>query len=216
MISEKISTERNREKIIDIAMEEVCLLKDIHYSAFLCRENGHIKIVDDYSPLEGITNETRLFQTDEKLSNELEHGPVFIECLPQMKLPPYVPKGTADERHPNSYCLIPASVSDCLGGMFLFVNYVEGAELLRGLGPMLLRIADIMVNKLELMSLLDSVNRLNRELEQKVQLRTGDQEKANSELITQIVEREKLDQKNDEGNGGFCLSHKARSPGGPG
>ncbi len=194
IISEKISAESNREKIIDIALEEVCLLKDIHYSAFICREDSQVKIVDEYSPLLGISNKSRLFPADEWLYAELEQGAIFFECSPGTTLPPFVPEGNGEDHRPNSYCLIPASVSDCMGGMFLFVNYVEDASFLQGLEPMLRRIADVTVNKLELISLIDSVNRLNRNLEQKVRERAGDLQKANAELITQIVEREKLEE----------------------
>ena len=194
VISEKISAESNREKVLDIALEEVCLLKDIHYSAFLCREDNQLRIIDDYSPLLEISNESRLFPFDERLPDVLQRGVLFFECAPQTDLPSFVPAGPGGKNRPNSYCLIPAGTSDCLGGMFLFVNYVEEPAYLKNLEPMLQRIADVTVNKLEVLSLIDSVNRLNKSLEQKIQDRTEDLEKANAELVGQIVEREKLEE----------------------
>jgi PAS domain S-box-containing protein len=84
---------------------------------------------------------------------------------------------------------MPIILQGNINGIILFVNYIGKSSYLKGILPLIMRIVEVVRNRIEIFSLLAEIKEMNRILETKIEERTDELKKANIRLRYEITDR---------------------------
>jgi PAS domain S-box-containing protein len=188
IISEKIGLAKSREEVIGITLESVSSLKDIHYSACLLRNNKHIKIINDYAPMLASSLKGQSFEMTDDIIHALQNDEFLFTCNGPHSVPAFIPEMVQDN-HPKGYGMIPVQLPEekDFSYIFLFAFYIQDMEYFQTILPLLCRVIEIACAKIESINLLQSINELNKSLEEKVTNKTKEIMHSNA-LLTSLVD----------------------------
>jgi PAS domain S-box-containing protein len=188
VVAEKIGFAVNAKEVINIALESVSTLKDIDYCAYISLSDNSIMITEDFGSKLLSSQKGKTFKFDDSLLNMIQKKEYFHEIAADSDIPEFIPRHI-DNQRPNAYYLMPIILQGNINGIILFVNYIGKHSYLKGILPLIMRIVEVVRNRLEIFSLLAEIKEMNRILETKIEERTDELKKANIKLRCEITDR---------------------------
>jgi len=187
IISEKINLANTIEDVIDITLESISSLKDIHYSSYLKYSGEKVEVIYDYTSLLSASYKGKSYKINDAIQSALQEENFLFECVPN-SLPPFIPNSLR-QKIPNGYCLFPVDSLDESGCsyLFLFVFFSQDLNEMQSMLPLLCRGLDMACAKIESLNLLQKINSLNSELASKVEDQAKEYIKT-SALLTSLVD----------------------------
>lgn len=204
IISEKVATAETPLTVISTALENVCILKELGYGAFIRPEGERVRVVTDYCeevecsfsdqefPLEGSVEEVFSVGQEE-----------FFDYKEGGQIPAFIPKRLGGQLVSSSLFL-PLSQGGEVG-FLAFANYRYAPDYLRGLVPLLNRLIHVIRMRIETLLLLNQLSKTNIRLEEMVKERTERLQEAMDRLKMELDERRQAEERARESEEHFRM-----------
>ncbi len=187
-ISEELHASDDIGRIIDGALERLSLLKDIPFCASGSLDSaGDFRILSHYASFTHQPPAADHLAFPASFSRAAAAGPAFADVglCRLLGVEALFPAGAFA---PLAALAVPVRVRRGTGRIFLFVVAEDPARL-QQMSGLLVRIADLIGGREEIVFLLGELQRLNRELEQRVLERTQELQRANDEMGREVEQR---------------------------
>jgi len=202
LISEELNASNDMGRIIESSLERLSLLKDIPFCASGSLDSdGAFRILLCYTSFTQQQPVTDRLMFPASFSQAAAAGPAFAdaELCRLLGIEALFPPGVFA---PLAALAVPVRVRKGTGRIFLFAA-AEDPGRLRQMSDLLVRIADLIGGREENIFLLGELQRLNRELEQRVRERTRELQRANEEMSREIEQRRRSERELHESEDRF-------------
>jgi len=170
LIAEQVNNLSDHDDILDIALEQISVLKGFLFSASAKVGKNSCLVSRNFCSLGSADFEGEKIELTEKIIGELVSGPVLIDCR--------APEGNGVSLSnslagldPSGLLLIPTFGRLFPDKLFVFANDLSPDHLQKNRN-LLQRAVEMVADRLDNISLLDEITTLNRELDREVERRT--------------------------------------------
>ena len=187
IISEKIGLAKTIKEVIEVTLESISSLKDIHYASCLKANSESVEVISDYAPTLTSSFAGQSFIVNEEILSATREDDYLFECHPD-SLPPFIPASLKDKK-PKGFALIPISAEEKKNDayLFLFVFFLQEMDEVQSILPLLCRGIEGACAKIESINLLHKLDTLNKTLAEKVNLQAKEHIKT-SALLTSLID----------------------------
>ncbi|MEN8143080.1 MAG: ATP-binding protein [Thermodesulfobacteriota bacterium] len=170
LISEQINNLAGHDDILDIALEQISVLKGIFFSASAQLDKNLCRFSRTFCSLRSDGLEHEEIRLSPEIVAELEFGPVMIDCRGEETSGASL-SGLLADLSPLAVLLIPTRGRMFPDGLFIFGEDLSPDSLLKNRN-LLQRAVEMVADRLDNLILLDQVSELNQELDRKVEQKT--------------------------------------------
>ena len=193
LVAEAVGREKEPERILATVLERMSILKDVPYCALGEIEDRRVSLIQEYASFRPSMPESPTFEISQRVTDALEHGAVVLTDIERRGLLTPL-KFTAGVFVPMSVMLVSSETVEHDRRLFLFADTERSSERLASLLPLFEQVIRITSERLENISLLADLERLNALLEDRVEDRTAELRKTNSLLETEVAERRQAEE----------------------
>lgn len=191
LLGEKINTTSQEDQVLEIALEQIALLKGFSIGICCMLEPDQVLVKKSFLSFSQEQWDGRSIASSPQLLDALAHGPSLVEpgACQEMGLDGLFDPAALDL---TPVLLIPFWLQDEKAGFFLFVGPgVEGW--MDNSLPLLERAVEMVVMRIDNLSLLRKFRELNDHLDRKVADRTQELLQSNQILQQEIAERKRVE-----------------------
>ncbi|NOZ07618.1 MAG: PAS domain S-box protein, partial [FCB group bacterium] len=170
-ISDRINEAKTMEAAIAVVMEDIVTLKDMECCACLLIEKDKVFSGGCFPDSKERKNSVEFLKLTAELDEFISLGKGFIDLTATAKLPSYLAFYKFN-RQPSAVNFIPLGSAGGQSMALLTVDSSPGGVELKKIIPLLERIGQSLVTRLENLRLLKDIRTLNQTLEKKVRKRT--------------------------------------------
>ncbi|RMF11127.1 MAG: response regulator [Candidatus Neomarinimicrobiota bacterium] len=210
LIAENFSVIHTREDVIDRLLERLCILKKIPFSA-CCQVQGTTVEIQKYYSMDRVNVPPGTKCT-------LDPS-VFLDMASSSLILPADEIGNRirdwpevfNEMHPTSILLHPFQARSIPNGLLLLLGDESLQDQSSTLTLLMQRLAEIMVSKLDNITMFQELNQLTEELDHRVEQRTRELRKINAALEKEISKRQATEEQLREERSILRLLNEAQS-----
>jgi PAS domain S-box-containing protein len=191
LIAEKINTTEDIEKVFELGLERISLLKDIPFCACCSLKDGNLTCAKTFFSFTNDTLQNDSIQLPEAITAKIGAGSYLLHGEECRKAGIFIPLQSS-QYVPTSIFFIPFESRYDSVNLFFFAED-ENEDRLASLDPLLHRIIEMIASRVDNLFLMNKLKKLNRELDQKVESRTKELLEANQDLQQQINERQQAE-----------------------
>ncbi len=191
LIAEKINTTEDIEKVFELGLERISLLKDIPFCACCSLKDGNLTCSKTFFSFTNDTLQNDSIQLPEAITAKIGAGSYLLHGEECRKAGIFIPLQSS-QYVPTSIFFIPFESRYDSVNLFFFAED-ENEDRLASLDPLLHRIIEMIASRVDNLFLMNKLKKLNRELDQKVESRTKELLEANQDLQQQINERQQAE-----------------------
>ncbi|MBA4373699.1 MAG: hypothetical protein C0402_12670 [Thermodesulfovibrio sp.] len=184
LIAEKISHCEDAGAVIDTALEQISLLKDIPLCACCRVVDGQLRVGSSFVSFAeaAVTSISLVLPGDFRSSGTvLLAGSALHAARAAIVLP-------AGRYEPAALLLIPFESADCTCSVFVFADAADSGRL-DSCQVMLLRVVELLTTRIGILHLLGELREAKEHLDRKVERRTSELSEAYRELEQEMAER---------------------------
>lgn len=190
LIAEAMETEEDTRSLLDTVLERISILKDVPFCAFFSIKNIAPCLISSYSSFQKseIMNSQVILSKD-IISNIRQRTLIVDKCDDEKFC---ILKKTETAFMPIAAIFIHFSCPYLPNGLFVFADDKRDKNELTRLAILLQRVVDMTAAKIENISLVNDLTRINKKLDAKILERTKELQKSNKNLERQMEEQKKL------------------------
>lgn len=192
LVAESVSTQEDRADALGVGLERISVLRGIPLCICGSLEGGRLKVVGAYLSFADESELGGTIAVPEAVTRALG-GTVGLltreECERSGFSLPFERRAFV----PDTVLLVPFASRSIPSGLFLFADDSPGSRL-TAMSEMLQRLVELIVSRLDNLSLLEELKGANQELDRKVEARTRDLSSANEGLRKEVESRAKAEQ----------------------
>ena len=191
LVGEKINTTEDIEKVFELGLERISLLKDIPFCACCSFKDGNLKFTKTFFSFTNDTLQNDKVQLPGAITAKIAAGSYLLQGEECKKTGISIPLQSS-QYVPTSIFFIPFESRYDSVNLFFFAE--DGEEnRLGNLDLLLHRIIEMIASRADCLFLMKALKKLNLELDRKVDSRTNELLEANKDLQQQIIERQQAE-----------------------
>ena len=188
LVGEEISTSQNIEEIFALGLERISILKDIPFCACCSIKDNNLTFVKTFFSFTNDTLKNNNIKLPEIITAKIAAGSYLLHGEECKKTRLSIPLQSS-QYIPTSISFIPfESLNDAVNLFFFAEDRDE--DRLGSLDLLLHRITEMIASRVDCLFLMKALEKLNLELDLKVENRTQKLLKANQDLQHQVTERQ--------------------------
>lgn len=187
LVSDTLQNIDDKIDILANTLEQISILKSIPYCVcgLLSDQQSTIKVLSSYCTSSEDDDCLAAIKLGNGLLRELHHGPVVSDNLDALTI-----DFSSFAFSPACFAIIPFVLDASTTGIFLFISNIQEKTRLAAMMPTLHHATDIAVSKYKNIHLLEKLQQMNAELEQKISQRTAELSAANAHLEREMAVKE--------------------------
>lgn len=190
LISEQVEFEKDEHNLLSAVLEKISILKDVPFCASFSLNSNSAQLICSYSALQESEIKNEQVHLSDQLISVIKNGAEIIDL--EKKHDFCLIKNTDVPFHARAAIVIPFVSRYILKGLFLFLFDRQNKKEISSQLILLQRVVEMTVSKIENISLVRELKKINTELDQKIQEKTRELLDSNKNLKIQIEEQKQL------------------------
>jgi len=190
LISEQVELKEDEFDLLSSVLEKISILKDIPFCAVFSLSKKSAKLISSYSATQETEIHSKQIQVSDQLISDIQDGAVIVDlnenndfCLLQI---------SENLVQVCAAIVIPFISRDIASGLFLFLFEDRSKKEIASSVMLLQSVVEVIISKLNNISLVRELTRVNADLDNKVKEQTSALLESNKNLKVQIAEQKQL------------------------
>jgi len=190
LISEQLALENNIYDLLSAVLERISILKDVPLCSAFSLHSNSAKLICSYSVFQKTEISNKQIRVSDKLISEIEKGALIIDLEDKQDF--CLVKNTEIPFDARAAIAIPFESINIQKGLFLFLFENPNIDEISSMLLLLQRVVEMTISRIDNISLVHELKKMNTELDLKVKGKTKELQKSNQNLKIQIDEQQQL------------------------